>query len=114
VSQAKEGTVAQKVTVEMTDDIDGSEADTTVRFAVDGTAYEIDLSKKNSSKMRRDFGRYIEHARKTTGGRRSGRPRRDRDRSSAVREWARQQGIQVSERGRISADVVAQYEAAKG
>jgi hypothetical protein len=56
--------MAQKVTVEMTDDLDGSEADATVRFAVDGTAYEIDLSKKNASKMRRDFGRYIEHARK--------------------------------------------------
>ena len=60
--------MAQKITVEMTDDLDGSQADTTVRFAVDGTAYEIDLSKKNAAKMRQDFGHYIEHARRTTRG----------------------------------------------
>jgi len=66
--------VASKITVELTDDLDGSAADTTVRFAVDGTAYEIDLSKKNAAKIRRDFGRYIEHARRATGGRRPGRP----------------------------------------
>jgi hypothetical protein len=61
--------VAQKITVEMTDDLDGSEADTTACFAVDGTAYEIDLSKKNATKLRQDFGRYIEHARKAARGR---------------------------------------------
>lgn len=104
--------MAQKITVEKTDDLDGSPGDTTVRFAVDGTTYEIDLSKKNAAKMRRDFGRYIEHARRATGGRRSGQPRRDRHHSSAVREWAKQQGIQVSERGRIPASVVSQYDQA--
>jgi nucleoid-associated protein Lsr2 len=104
--------VAQRVSVEMTDDIDGTEAAKTIAFGVDGTSYEIDLSKKNASKMHRDFGRYIEHARRARGGRRSGRPRRDRGRSSAVREWAKQQGIQVSERGRIPASVVSQYEKA--
>jgi Lsr2 len=103
--------VAQRVTVEMTDDIDGTEAAETIAFRLDGTAYEIDLSKKNAAKMRQVFGRYIEHARKATGGRRSGRPRRDRH-VSAVREWAKQQGIQVSERGRIPASVVSQYEEA--
>jgi len=45
--------MAQKVTVEMTDDLDGSQADTTVRFAIDGTTYEIDLSKRNAAAMRR-------------------------------------------------------------
>jgi hypothetical protein len=104
--------VAQKITVEMTDDLDGSKADTTVRFAVDGTAYEIDLSKKNAAKIRRDFGRYIEYARKATDRRRPGRPRRDRHHSPAVREWAKQHGIQVSERGRIPASVASQYEKA--
>jgi hypothetical protein len=103
--------VAQRVTVEMTDDIDGTEAAETIVFRVDGTAYEIDLSKKNAAKLRQDFGRYIEHARRTRG-RRSGRSPRDRHRSSAVREWAKQQGIEVSERGRIPASVVAQYEEA--
>ena len=104
--------MAEKITVELTDDLDGSEADTTVRFAVDGTAYEIDLLNKNAAKIRRDFGRYIEYARRATGGRRPGRPRRDRHHSSAVREWAKQQGIQVSERGRIPASVVSQYDKA--
>jgi hypothetical protein len=104
--------VAQRVTVELTDDIDGAEAAETIAFGVDGTAYEIDLSKKNAAKMRQVFGRYIEHARRATGARRSGRPPRDRHLSSAVREWAKQQGIQVSERGRIPASVVSQYEQA--
>jgi Lsr2 len=104
--------VAQRVTVEMTDDIDGTKAAETIAFRVDGTAYEIDLSKKNAAKMRQDFGRYIEHARRTTRGRRPGRSPRDRHRSSAVREWAKQRGIEVSERGRIPASVVSQYEEA--
>jgi hypothetical protein len=97
----------------MTDDIDGTKAAETIAFSVDGTAYEIDLSKKNASKMRRDFGRYIEHARRARSGRHSGRPRRDRDRSPTVREWAKQQGIQVNKRGRIPASVVSQYEKAR-
>jgi len=104
--------VTQRVTVELTDDIDGTEAAETIAFRVDGTAYEIDLSKKNAAKMRHNFERYIEHARKTPGGRRSGRPRRERHLSSAVRDWAKQQGIQVSERGRIPASVISQYEEA--
>ena len=102
--------MTQRVTVELTDDIDGTEAAETIAFRVDGTAYEIDLSKKNAAKMRQDFERYIEHARRAMGGRRSGRPRRDRHFTSVVREWAKQQGIQVSERGRIPASVVSQYE----
>ena len=104
--------MAQRVTVEMTDDIDGTEAAETIAFRVDGAAYEIDLSKKNAAKMRQAFRRYIEHARKAPGSRRSGRPRRDRHSSSAVRDWAKQQGIQISERGRIPASVVSQYEEA--
>ena len=104
--------MAQRVTVEMTDDIDSTEAAETIAFRVDGSAYEIDLSKKNAAKMRRAFGRYIEHARRTPGGRRSARSPRDRHRSSAVREWAKQQGIEVSERGRIPASVVSRYEGA--
>jgi hypothetical protein len=104
--------VAQRMTVEMTDDIDGTEAAETIAFRVDGTAYEIDLSNKNAAKIRRDLGRYIEHARRATGGRRPGRPRRDRHHSPAVREWAKQQGIQVSERRRIPASVISQYEKA--
>jgi len=91
--------------VEMTDDLDGSQADTTVSFAVDGSAYEIDLSKRNAAAMRKTFGRYIEHARKA--GRREGertvswtmpphatlprpgrsRPRRFPSQGRSVRSW---------------------------
>jgi hypothetical protein len=104
--------MAQKVTVEMTDDLDGSPADTTVRFAVDGMAYEIDLSKRNAAAMRRAFDRYVEHARKVSRGTRRARASRDRHRSGDVRAWARSHGIAVNERGRIPASVVEQYEAA--
>lgn len=104
--------MAQKVTVEMTDDLDGSPADVTVVFAVDGTAYEIDLSKRNAAAMRRAFDRYIEHARKAGRGRRGSRRGRDRHYSAAVREWAKARGLKVSERGRIPADVVVEYEKA--
>jgi hypothetical protein len=104
--------MAQKVTVEMTDDLDGSQADTTVSFAVDGTAYEIDLSKRNAAAMRRTLARYIEHARKAGRSTRRTRGTRDRRHSSDVRAWAKARGIQVSERGRIPASVVTQYEEA--
>ena len=106
--------MAQKVTVEMTDDLDGSQADTTVSFAVDGTAYEIDLSKRNAAAMRRTFDRYIEHARKAGRSTRRTRGTRDRRHSSDVRAWAKARGIQVSERGRIPASIVSQYEEANG
>jgi hypothetical protein len=107
--------MAQKVTVEMTDDLDGSQADTTVSFSVDGTAYEIDLSKRNAAAMRRTFDRYIGHARKAgrSSARRT-RGARNRRHSSDVRAWAKARGIQVSERGRIPASVVSQYEEANG
>ena len=104
--------MAQKVTVTMTDDIDGTQAAESVSFRIDGTSYEIDLSKKNAAALRRMFTPYIEHARKVPRGARAGRLSRNRQRSPDVRAWAKSQGIQVSERGRIPASVVAQYEEA--
>ena len=86
---AKESEMAQRVTIEMMDDLDGSQADETVRFAVDGNAYEIDLSKKNAAEMRRTFDRYIEHARKAARGTRQARTSRNRRHSSDVRAWRR-------------------------
>jgi Lsr2 len=102
--------MAQKVTVTMTDDIDGAEAAGTVSFRIDGTSYEIDLSKKNAAALRRVFTPYIDHARRAPRGARAGRLARSRQRSPDVRAWAKSQGIQVSERGRIPASVVSQYE----
>jgi Lsr2 len=108
--------MAQKVTVELEDDLDGGPADETVRFGFDGSDYEIDLSKRNAAKFRRQLEPYLEHARKTGRGqrRRPARTPSSRHHSGAVRTWAREQGIAVSERGRIPASVLDQYEIAVG
>jgi hypothetical protein len=105
--------VAQRTQVLYVDDIDGSEAEGTVRFGIGGTEYEIDLNKKHSDQFARALGPFIAAARKVPSSRRPARgtraPRHDQ---SAVRAWARAQGIKVSDRGRIPADVLARYHAA--
>jgi Lsr2 len=105
--------VAQRTQVLYVDDIDGSEAEGTIRFGLGGTDYEIDLNKKHADQFAKAIGPYIAAARKVPSQRRSGRgaraPRHD---LSGVRAWARDQGIKVSDRGRIPADVLARYEAA--
>ncbi|WP_433761535.1 histone-like nucleoid-structuring protein Lsr2 [Nocardia sp. CA-135398] len=115
--------MAKKVTVTMVDDLDGtSKADETVLFSLDGVTYEIDLSKKNAGKLRADLDRWTEKARRTgrvkvrskaRGGGKDFRSPVDREHSVAIREWARKNGHQVSARGRISADIVAAYNAAR-
>jgi nucleoid-associated protein Lsr2 len=109
-----EATMAQRVTVELEDDIDGGPADQTLRFGLDGTEYEIGLSNHNARTFRRRIAPYLDHARKAGRGqrRRPGRTPSSRDRSGDIRAWAKDQGIPVSERGRIPASIVEQYEAA--
>jgi hypothetical protein len=111
-----EATMATKVTVELEDDLDGGPADETVRFGIGGSEYEIDLNKKNARAFRKQLAPFIEHARRAGRGqrRRSGRTASSRQHSGDVRAWAKDQGIPVSARGRIPADVVEQYEAATG
>jgi hypothetical protein len=106
--------MAQKITVALEDDLDGGPADETVRFGLGGTEYEIDLSTKNATAFRRQLAPFIEHARKTGWGqrRRPGRTASSRERSADIRAWAKDQGITVSDRGRISASVAEQYDAA--
>ena len=106
--------MAQKITVALEDDLDGGPADETVRFGLGGTEYEIDLSTKNATAFRRRFALYIEHARKTGRGqrRRPGRSASSREHSGNIRAWAKDQGIAVSDRGRIPASVAEQYDAA--
>lgn len=108
--------MAQKIQVVLLDDIDGGDAEETVQFALDGTAYEIDLSAKNAKAMRDTLADYVASARKAGRGggtrRRSGGSSDSRQRTGEIRAWAKQQGLKVSERGRVSADIVAQYEAA--
>ncbi|MFE9789316.1 Lsr2 family protein [Nocardia salmonicida] len=114
--------MARKVVVSLIDDFDGtSEADETVTFALDGAHYEIDLSDTNATKLRETFDQWLPYARrigrgKSSAGRLAGKksasaptPRND---LTAIRSWANENGHTVSTRGRISADVIAAYDAA--
>src|SRR6201999_3985092 len=99
-----ENEVAQKVQTLFIDDIDGGEADGTVRFALDGTEYEIDLSSKHNEELRSALGNYIAHARKVSGAARKGAPGRPGRKPStvdtvAVRAWARESGYDIKDRG---------------
>jgi len=106
--------MAQKVNIVLVDDLDGTDATETVSFAIDGASYEIDLNDANASALREAMSGYVGHARKVGGGsrrgRRSGAP--SSSNTKDVREWAKEQGMEVSERGRISADVQQAYDAA--
>lgn len=106
--------MAQRVTVELEDDLDGGPADQTLRFGFDGADYEIDLSATNASAFREQLAPYIEHARKAGSRprRRAARTPSSRERSGDIRAWAKDHGIAVSERGRIPASVIEQYQAA--
>jgi len=118
--------MAQQVNVKFVDDLDGSDAAGTVSFGLDGRAYEIDLSDDNAARLRDSLASFIAAARKsggstTTGSRRAqkmtvssgSRPQTlDREQTAAIRAWARQNGHQISDRGRISKTVVDAFQAA--
>lgn len=92
-------------------EVEGKE---TVSFSFDGTAYEIDVCVAHAKELQDKFSTYAERARKAGSGgrRRKARTGPGRERSSEIRAWARQQGHKVSERGRIPASIIAEYEAA--
>ena len=106
--------MATKIAVALEDDLDGGPADETLRFAIGGSEYEIDLSKKNAKTFRKRLAPFVEHARKAGRGqrRRSARTSSARERSGDIRAWAKSHGIAVSDRGRIPGSVVEQYDAA--
>jgi hypothetical protein len=105
--------MARNVSVVITDDIDGSPHAQTVTFGIDGVSYEIDLSTSNRAKLADALAPFIAAGRRASRvGRRRGRPAAERVDRAAVRTWAREAGLEVSERGRISADVMRRYEAA--
>jgi hypothetical protein len=109
--------VAQRIETLFVDDIDGSEAEGTVRFGLDGTEYEIDLSVAHSEELHRALAPYAAHARKVGGTRRGTRGARRNPGAvdtHKVREWAREQGIEIKERGRVPANVVEKYRDAVG
>jgi hypothetical protein len=111
--------VAQKIQTLLIDDLDGSEAEGTVRFGLDGAEYEIDLNAEHAQALRDALARYVGAARRAGGGAR--RPARvgrgaraDGVDSTEVREWAKAQGIEVKDRGRVPAELVVKFKTATG
>jgi hypothetical protein len=121
--------VAQKTIVTLIDDLTGEEAEdiTTVEFALEGVAYEIDLAEDNAARLRDNLARYVAAARKAStrrpGARGNDRPAGrgsgngsvagsgyNRDTLRAIREWAKQNGHNVSDRGRLPLTVVQAWE----
>jgi nucleoid-associated protein Lsr2 len=115
--------MAQKVVVELVDDLDGTASDdiSTVTFGLDGVEYEIDLTEDNANRLRDGLADFVAAARRTGGrlrrGARAGgsgaRPAADREQTRAIREWARENGYDLAERGRIPAGVITAYEQAQ-
>jgi len=118
--------MAQQVNVKFVDDLDGSDAASRVSFGLDGKTYEIDLSDDNAAKLRDSLAVFVAAARKGGGSAATDRRRSqkmtassaprpqplNRDQTAAIRAWARQNGHQVSDRGRISKAVVEAFQAA--
>jgi hypothetical protein len=111
--------VAQKIQILFVDDLDGSTAGGTIRFGLDGTEYEIDLNATHAQALRDALARYISAARRVGAGTRrpirSGRkaPVSGLD-TTEVRQWAKVQGIEVKDRGRVPVDLVVKFKAATG
>jgi hypothetical protein len=110
--------MAKQIITVLTDDLDGSDADQTIEFGVDGVNYTIDLSEKNAEKLRKALKPYLTVA--ARAGRSNGRipsrgaaqpARANRDQNQAIREWANRNGYDVSARGRIPTSVVEAFHA---
>jgi Lsr2 len=115
-SKPVECAVAQQIQTLFIDDIDGGEAEGTVRFGLDGTDFEIDLSSAHSAELREALSAYVTHARRVSGSARratrghgTARPALD---IAKVRVWAKENGFDIKDRGRVPADVVASYQGA--
>ncbi|MCX5525702.1 MULTISPECIES: histone-like nucleoid-structuring protein Lsr2 [Streptomyces] len=111
--------MAQKVQVLLVDDLDGGEADETVTFALDGKTYEIDLTTANADKLRSLLDPYVKGGRRT-GGRASGGRGKARaavggsQDTAQIRAWAKENGYEVNDRGRVPATIREAYEKANG
>ena len=103
----------QRVITELVDDLDGTKADETVSFTIDGVEYEIDLSKQNAVNLRKSLEEYASKGRRNSGrskrGPAKGRAGVDKSQSKAMREWAQSHGMKVSARGRISEEVAQAF-----
>ena len=115
--------MAKQIIHKLVDDLDGGDADETVKFALDGVQYEIDLSASNAEKLRDVFAPYIANGTKVgrggvgVGGRAArgrGGATADREQNRAIREWAKKAGKDISDRGRIPQEIVDEYHAKAG
>ncbi|WP_405097905.1 Lsr2 family protein [Micromonospora sp. NBC_01412] len=127
--------MAKQIIHKLIDDLEGGDADETIKFALDGVQYEIDLSASNAEKLRDVFAPYTAHGAKigrggvVGGGRasrgavgvdggRAGHGRRgaatDREQNKAIRDWAKKSGKDISDRGRIPLEVVNEYHSKAG
>jgi hypothetical protein len=106
--------MAARTTITLEDDLDGSPAQETMRFGLGAAEYEIDLNAANAGRFRAQLAPFVEHARKLGRGQapRPGRSPAARQDSAAIRAWAKEHGIAISDRGRIPASVIEQYQAA--
>jgi hypothetical protein len=113
--------MAQKVTVQLVDDLDGTVAEdiSTVTFGLDGASYEIDLTGGNADKLRAGLADFVEAARRVGGRAKRGTavngastPAANREQTKAIRDWARQNGFDLSDRGRIPTNVIEAFETA--
>ncbi|MCZ7415055.1 MULTISPECIES: histone-like nucleoid-structuring protein Lsr2 [unclassified Streptomyces] len=111
--------MAQKVQVLLVDDLEGGEADETVTFALDGKSYEIDLTEANAQKLRESLAEFVKAGRRT-GGRSGGRGKARTGSSGGsqdtakIRAWAKENGYNVNDRGRVPAEIREAYEKANG
>jgi hypothetical protein len=108
--------MVRKITVLLVDDLDGKTADETVRFALDGVHYQIELSARHAKNLRATLQPWIAAARRVGRAQPQPKARRsmvDRRQSAAIRRWARRHGYQVAERGRIPREVIVAYRSAQ-
>jgi hypothetical protein len=106
--------VAQKVKIILIDDLDGGEADETVRFGLDGTQYEIDLSAAHAEELRGALSSYVSAARRESQPKqRQSAPAARNQEASHIREWAKANGYNVSSRGRVNSEIIEAYRAAQ-
>lgn len=115
--------MAKQIIHKLVDDLDGGDADETVKFALDGVQYEIDLSNKNAEKLRELFAPYVAHGSKVgrggvvVGGRAArgrGGATADRAQNKAIRDLAKREGREISDRGRIPQEIVDEFHAKAG
>lgn len=105
--------MAARIETTLIDDLDGTEAAERLKFALDGTEYEIDLSQSNAEALRGSLAGYLSKARRAGGRKQPGAPAQRRDtKTKQIREWAESQGMTVNTRGRLNSNVVEAYEKA--